>query len=90
MHNWRYSLPKSVLRHLSEEESVQWMLWEGSFEDQETILRGDAQLLELENFVRRVHPYSRALWLYADASLSRTAGLAAEVINKSRKIFRVA
>ena len=28
IHNWRYSLPKSVVRGLSETESVRWLFWQ--------------------------------------------------------------
>ncbi|HUA17613.1 MAG TPA: methyltransferase domain-containing protein [Bryobacteraceae bacterium] len=61
IHNRRYSLPASALRRLSPAESVQWLYWEGSFDYSEISLYGQAeQLQELENFVNRVRPYSRA------------------------------
>jgi hypothetical protein len=37
IHNWCYSLPVSALRSLREEETVQWLFWQDSFECSETI-----------------------------------------------------
>ena len=89
VHNWRYSLPKSVLRRLSDEASVQWMFWEDSFEYHEAVLHGDAQLQELEVFVQRVHPHPRPL-LLADTLRSRTASLSRRAVNKARRILHSA
>jgi hypothetical protein len=86
IHNWRYSLPKSVLRKLSEEESVQWLFWEDSFAYSEEILHGDAQLQELESFVNRVRAYPRALTATASL-LSRLGGLCSRVTNKARRLL---
>jgi Methyltransferase domain len=89
IHNWRYSLPKSVLKRLREEETVQWLFWQGSFTYSETVLHGNAHLDELEKFVRGVHTYPRAL-LFADSMRSGTALIFNRVIHKAGRILRTA
>ena len=86
IHNWRYSLPKSVLRGLSETESVQWLVWEDSFEYSEVVLHGDAQLQELDSFVQRNRPHSRPL-LAADDCLQSARSLFDRAGNKLRRAF---
>jgi hypothetical protein len=61
IHNWEYSLPASVLRRLSQRESVSWVFWQGSLEFCEMTLHGDAQTEELERFVKSVRPYPMPL-----------------------------
>jgi hypothetical protein len=61
IHNWRYSLPNKVLRELKPRESVTWLFWENSFEFSEPFLHGEAQLEELDLFVRRTRPYPSSL-----------------------------
>lgn len=86
IHNWRYSLPKSVLRGLSETDSVQWLFWQDSFDYSEVVLHGEAQLQELDRFVQRSRPYSRALLLGHDCVQSfRSIFNRAE--NKLRRAF---
>jgi len=86
IHNWRYSLPKSVLHGLSETESVQWLVWEDSFEYSEVVLHGDAQLQELDSFAQRNRPHSRAL-LAADDCLQSARSLFDRAGNKLRRAF---
>jgi hypothetical protein len=86
IHNWRYSLPKSVLRGLSETESVQWLFWQDSFEYSEVVLHGDAQLQELDSFVQRNRPHSRAL-LAVDDCLHSARSLFDRAGNKLRRAF---
>jgi len=85
MHNWRYSLPSSILRRLSEREKVQWLFWGDSFQYSEAVLHGDAQLEALETFVGRVHAYPRVL-LIADNVLSQVASLSTRAVAKARRI----
>lgn len=69
IHNWRYSLPESVLSHLDEKASVQWLFWEDSFDYGETTIHGlDNQLNELARFVNQVRPYSPLLLRTSDAT----------------------
>jgi len=86
IHNWRYSLPKSVLRSLSETDSVQWLFWKDSFEYSEVLLHGEAQLQELDSFVQRNRPYSRAL-LFADDCLQSFRSIFDRAGNKVRRAF---
>ncbi len=86
IHNWRYSLPKPVLRGLSESESVQWLFWEDSFEYSEVVLHGEAQLQELEAFVQRHRPKSAAL-LAADDCLQSLLSIFDRAGNKLRRAF---
>jgi Methyltransferase domain len=86
IHNWRYSLPKSVLRGLSETQSVQWLFWQDSFEYSEVVLHGDAQLQELDSFVQRIRPHPRAL-LAADDCLQSVRSLFYRAGNKLRRTF---
>ena len=86
IHNWRYSLPKSVLRGLSETESVQWLFWEDSFEYSEVVLHGEAQLQELEAFVQRHRPKSAAL-LAADDWRQSVQSLFGRAGNRLRRAF---
>jgi SAM-dependent methyltransferase len=58
IHNWRLSLPDSLSRRLSEEQSVSWLFWTDSFDYEEPFLHGEDQIRELSGFVDRVHPYS--------------------------------
>jgi Methyltransferase domain len=68
IHNWRYSLPKSVLRRLDPLASVQWLYWQDSFQYTEAVINGVENVLdELETFVSSVRPYSRAALLADDA-----------------------
>jgi hypothetical protein len=89
IHSWRYSLPPSILRDLDEESGVQWLFWENSFEYSEPVLHGNAQLQELERFVRLHHSYPRAL-LLADTIRSGAASLASRALARARRVARPA
>jgi SAM-dependent methyltransferase len=57
--HWRFALPPSFGRHLTEEKAVQWLWWEGSFRFREETIHGlEAQENALEEFVRSVRPHS--------------------------------
>jgi hypothetical protein len=87
IHNWRYSLPHSVLRKLPVEQTAQWLLWNGSFEFWEEIIHGEeAQLQELERFVRQHHSYSKVL-LEGDARWLRAMNLYRRAVNKGRRML---
>ena len=82
IHNWRYSLPKSVLRRLDDAASVKWLFWEGSFSYEEVVIHGEEnQLAELEGFVARVRSYPRPL-LVADDAFRRGKHIARRAVNK--------
>lgn len=82
IHNWQYSLPVSVLRGLTAEQSVTWLFWEESFEFQELFLHGAEQLAYLSDFVERVKPYPRT-WIQS-YQLANTA------MNLPGRAFRAA
>jgi hypothetical protein len=85
IHNWQYSLPKSVQNRLSACDMVQSLFWEVTFEFAEKTLHGQAQLDELEGFVNKIRPYPRAL-LVLDDVLRQAASLPKRGV---RKILRV-
>lgn len=87
IHNWRCSLPKSALRKLAEEETVQWLFWSGSFEFREEIIHGESeQLREMESFVQQHRPYPRLL-LNADTRLMHAISLCHRALNKGLRIL---
>ena len=86
IHNWRYSLPTSVLRKLSEEQSVQWLLWEHSFVYSEVVLYGAEQNQELERFVNQTRPYSPVLKA-ADDLKAVLASYYSRATNKARRLL---
>ena len=50
---WKYALPKSFLRRLSERERVTWLFWEDAFASREVIQLSEVKVAaELEAFVR--------------------------------------
>ena len=66
--HWRYSLPARVCRSLNDEQQVQWLFWEGSFQFRERIIHGNEnQFAELARFVDEQRVYSRALRAVASA-----------------------
>ncbi|MBV9771272.1 MAG: hypothetical protein JOZ32_17000 [Bryobacterales bacterium] len=82
IHNWRYSLPKSILRGLDDAASVQWLFWEGSFSYEEVVIHGEEnQLAELERFVASVRSYPRPL-LVADDAFRKGKHIARRAVNK--------
>lgn len=83
IHNWRYSLPAAVMRRLAEREKVSWLFWKDSFEFSEVTLHGEAQLNELERFVKITHPYP-ALLLRAKVGLERLQAFAGNVPGRIR------
>jgi hypothetical protein len=90
IHNWRCSLPKSVLRKLREDQTAQWLFWSGSFEFREDIIQGEEeQLRELEGFVQQHQPYS-GLLLDVDTRLMRSISLYRRAVNKGLRLLGVA
>ena len=58
--SWRYHLPKSYEKTLSEEQWVTNLFWEGSFQYREVLSMSFANLVnELEDFIKRRHVYPR-------------------------------
>ena len=55
--HWKYSFPASHLKSLAEEDKVQWLFWDGSFQFCEMTLHGGDQAAELERFVKSIKPY---------------------------------
>jgi hypothetical protein len=86
IHNWRYSLPASVLLRLNERDKVSWLFWRDSFGFSETTLHGDAQTEELERFVRSVRPYPRPL-LRAYQAMGRMNELSRRAAGKARRVW---
>jgi len=87
IHNWRYSLPKSVLRKLREEQKVQWLFWNGTFEFGEEVIHGQReQLHELERFVEQHYSYSKLL-LGGDNGLLRALNLYQRALAKGRRLL---
>jgi hypothetical protein len=60
------------------------MFWQESFEFSEITLHGDAQIEELERFVKSVRPYPMTLWR-ADAQWRRLNELSRRAIGKARQ-----
>jgi hypothetical protein len=90
IHNWRNSLPKSVLQNLREDEAAQWLFWNGSFEFREDLIYGEEeQLREMESFVKQHRPYSQLL-LDAESGLMRALSLSRRALNKGRRMLRAA
>jgi hypothetical protein len=73
IHERRFSLPERFARSLTEESSVQWLFWDGTFTCEELTLLGvPAQEAELLRFARSIWP--RPEWLEGlDAAWRRTA-----------------
>lgn len=85
--DWRYSFPPSFLRGLPDAQKVQWLFWEGSFEYEERTIHGpDAQAAELEGFVRKIRPYSRARLRGSDG-LRTVAGLARGAVRRAGRLL---
>jgi len=89
IHRWRNSLPASVLRKLTDEQSVQWLFWEGSFGYSETVLHGADQVEELERFVEQTRPYPFALKA-ADRLARSFLSYGSRAINKGRRLLTCA
>lgn len=88
IHNWRCSLPKSVLSQLGEKASVQWLFWEGSFEYSETTIHGLHNVInELESFVKQVRPYSPLLLQTSDA-IQTTAHLFGRIARRLQRVLQ--
>jgi len=86
--HWRFSLPESYLRCLSEEERTQWLFWDGSFNYSETLLYGaDEIAAKLERFVQRVRPYPD--WrLGFDGGFRRARRLKTRVVGKVQRTLK--
>jgi Methionine biosynthesis protein MetW len=61
IHNWECSLPASVLKSLSEEQSVTWLYWDDAFEYEELFFHGDSQIEFLTRYIDKVRPYPKIL-----------------------------
>lgn len=62
--SWRYTLPRSYRRKLSDEERVAFLFWDGSFAFREVVQLSEARVAaELDAFVRARHVYPA--WRYA-------------------------
>jgi hypothetical protein len=84
--HWRFSLPESYLRTLSEERMVQWHFWEDSFDYGETTIHGiDNIARALELFVQETAPYS-GVRLGLDRQLRAADSLRRRVIGKVRRM----
>ncbi|MEP7011512.1 MAG: methyltransferase domain-containing protein [Acidobacteriota bacterium] len=79
IHDWRYSLPRSYRKRLSEEGAVQWLWWEGDFAFREVGLHGMAEVeAELSRYVRATCPHP-AWKLALDHQRRRASHLARRV-----------
>jgi len=87
IHNWRYSLPVSVLRRMTEEQSVQWLFWTDSFRFSEAVLHADAQLEELAMFVQANRPYSQTLIAMDDLRM-KLGQLPVRFVNKAKRTIK--
>jgi hypothetical protein len=75
--HWRYALPASYFRELTDEQRVTWLFWEGTFDAVETTPIDTVPELErgLAAYVQGVHPYPR--WKIATSeAVERARGLA--------------
>jgi len=86
IHRWRYSLPSSVLRKLTEEQSVQWLFWEDSFAYSEVALYGEEQTRELERFIDQIRPYPSAM-KWADQCTETLISYYRRATNKARRLL---
>lgn len=87
IHQWRYSLPESVLRNLELNATAQWLFWQDSFRFEETVIHGEQeQLSALEDFVRSVKPYPPVL-LKAQASFQFGKYLLRRAVGKARRML---
>jgi hypothetical protein len=85
IHNWRYSLPKSVLRSLDERARVQWLFWKDSFSYSEITIHGlENQADELASFVDKVRPYS-PVRIMAASAVSHVNHLAERVYRRGAR-----
>ena len=81
----RFHLPESFLRRLTEETSIKWLYWEGSFAFEEVEYHGiPAQEAELERFVASTCPYPRWQRQLAGAS-RRLSRLTRRIIARTRR-----
>jgi hypothetical protein len=84
--HWRFSLPASYQRQLSERVRVQWLFWEGGFDFHERTIHGvDSIAHELEAFVQNTHPYS-TLRLKLDAGYRSMRDVGRRIENKARRV----
>ena len=87
--HWRFSLPRSYLRRLPEDQRVQWLFWEDAFDYSETIIHGVENIVaELERFVQQIRPYPK--WqLDVDRRFRRIWSLKGRVSSKVRRTMRI-
>jgi hypothetical protein len=85
--HWRYSLPTSYLRHLSQQHQVQWLFWTDMFEYSETIIHGVGNIaIELERFVTMTQPYAKWL-LELDHGYQEMLRMNHKLVRKLRRMF---
>lgn len=83
--HWRFSLPRSFLMSLLDEEKIEYVFWENSFSFSERIVHGQEQMAaELECFVKAVRPYP-AWMLATDAWLRNLVGLGRRAASKLKR-----
>lgn len=86
--HWRFSLPATYLRSLSEEQRLQWLFWDESFNYAEKTLHGQENIdAELERFVSSVRANPR--WrLAADHQLRNAKMLFASTARRTARMVR--
>ena len=85
--SWRYTFPRSFLRHLRPEDRVAWLFWDNSFEYREIVQLGEENVAaELDAFVRRHRPYPA--WRYALERLRPNPRARVKRVLKSTKRLR--
>lgn len=86
---WRYHLPHSHLKRLSETDKVSWLFWDNSFDYAEIIeISDDAIMQGLERFVRERQGYPA--WYYALAPLAHPGQSAKRLVKNTPAIRAVA
>ena len=86
IHNWQYSLPQSFRSKAKPEQKVAWLFWQNSFQFREITLHGDAQLVELERFVKSVRPYPETL-VKARQELRKVNDLSKRAAGKAQRLL---
>jgi hypothetical protein len=85
--HWRFSLPESYLRRLSDEQQIQFLFWDDSFEFSEMTIHGVENIAqELESFVRRTGPYKNWL-LQLDRQMRQLRRFERRVVGKARSTW---
>ena len=88
--HWRFSLSRTYLRFLPEEQKVQWLFWDDSFSYSETTIHGIENIAaELQRFVQSVRPYPEWL-LRADRMFREAQILKVRIAAKLERTLRSA